>query len=84
MKAKDRILKIRRQSLIARPKEKLWYFTEENSDFESNENQIKTKKNDRLSILYDDYKSYSQEREKRNVKTKDCLFVVDWQLTDVF
>ncbi len=84
MKTRKRIINVRKQSRITIPNENLWYFTEESSDNTTPESKIKSRKNDQASILNEDYKRYSLEKSGRNKNTKDCLFVVDWQMSDVF
>ena len=84
MKVRKRILQIRKQSRITLPKENLWFYSEEGSVNQSPVSERKSFRKDRLSILNDDYNRYSLDSSERNMTRKECSFVVDWQLSDVF
>jgi len=84
MKVRKRILQIRKQSRITLPKENLWFYSEQNAVDQSPVSERKSFRKDRLSILKDDYNRYSLENSERNMTRKECSFVVDWQLSDVF
>jgi hypothetical protein len=84
MKVKKKILHIRKQSRIEIPKESLWFFSEDSVEKQSPVIKRKTIRNDRLSILKDDYDRYSGNFSERNKDKEDCTFVVDWQLSDTF
>ena len=84
MKARKRIVDIRRQSRITPSSENLWFFSENNSDDQFTAAKRKSFRNDRTSILRDDYDRYSLDNSGRDNKKKECLFVVDWQMSDIF
>lgn len=84
MKARKRILDIRRQSRITSSSENLWFFSENHSDDQSIAAKRKSLRNDRLSILKDGYNRYSLDDLGRGNKTKECPFIVDWQMSDTF
>ncbi|WP_318349092.1 hypothetical protein [Aquipluma nitroreducens] len=84
MKARNRIADIRRQSRIAPSSENLWFFSDNNSDDQSTVAKRKSFRNDRSSILNNDYNRYSLDNSGRDNKTKECPFIVDWQMSDVF
>lgn len=84
MRARKRILNIRSQSRIAIPKENVWFFSEDSAIIQSPVIERKTIRNDRLSILNDDYSRYSLENSGRDGNKKGCAFVVDWQMSDAF
>lgn len=83
MKARKRILDIRRQSRITSSNENLWFFSDDRTDDQSITAKRKSIRNDRLSILKDDYNRYSLDSEKDS-KKKECPFIVDWQMSDTF
>ena len=84
MKAKKQIVDIRRQSRIAPSSENLWFFSENNSDDQFATAKKKSVKNDRTSILRNDYDRYSLDNSGRDNKKKECPFIVDWQMSDIF
>jgi len=84
MRARKRILNIRNQSRIAIPKGNVWFFSEDSAIIQSPVIERKTIRNDRLSILNDDYSRYSLENSGRDRNKKGCAFVVDWQMSDAF
>jgi len=73
-----------RQSRIEIPKENLWFFSESGSSSQSTINKKKSIKNDRLSIIQDDYERYSASDSGMNNTKRDCNFVVDWQMSEAF
>jgi hypothetical protein len=84
MKARKRILDVRRQSRITSTRENLWFFSDDHTDDQSAAAKRKSVRNDRLSILRDDYDRYSLDNSGRDNKKKECPFIVDWQMSDAF
>lgn len=84
MKARKRILDIRKHSRIASSRENLWFFSEDSTENQSIVEKRKSVRNDRLSILKDDYNRYSPEDSGKNRNKKECAFIVDWQMTETF
>jgi len=84
MKARKRILDIRRQSRIASNSENLWFFSDDRTEDQSIAAKKKSVRNDRLSILRDDYNRPSPEDSGRDRNKKECPFIVDWQMSDTF
>lgn len=84
MRARKRILTIRNQSRITIPKENLWFFSGDNTITQSPVIERKSLRNDRLSILNDDYNRYLLENSERDRNKKGCTFIVDWQMSDAF
>lgn len=84
MKARKRILDIRRQSRITSTSENLWFFSDDRADEQSIAAKRKSVGNDRLSILKDDYDRYSIDNSGKDNKKKECPFIVDWQMSDTF
>lgn len=82
MRARKRILTIRKQSRIAAPKENLWFYTESPTVIPSPVSNNRPIKNDRFSIFNDDYTRYSQGNSGKSHLKNQCSFVVDWQLSD--
>jgi len=82
MKARKRMLDIRRQSRITSSSENLWFFSDDRADDQSIAAKRKSTRNDRLSILREDYNRYSLDDLGRDNKKKDCPFIVDWQMSD--
>lgn len=83
MKARKRMLDIRRESRITSSSENLWFFSDDRADDQSITSKRKSVRNDRLSILKDDYNRYSLDSDKDS-KKKECPFIVDWQMSDTF
>lgn len=84
MKARKRILNIRKQSRIASPKHDLWFFSEAGGAEQSSNNERKSFLKDRLSILNNDYSRDSLKSSELKLNRKECTFVVDWQMIDIF
>ncbi len=81
MRTRKKILKIRKQSRIAPPKENLWFYSETTAMNQSPVSAKKSFQNDRFNIFNDDYNRYLQGNSSKTRK-KVCNFVVDWQMTD--
>jgi hypothetical protein len=84
MKARKRILDIRRQSRIGSSNNNLWFFSDDHSEDQSIAAKRKSVRNDRLSILRNDYNRYTLDDSGRDNKKKECPFIVDWQMSDTF
>ena len=84
MRARKRILNIRNQSRIIIPKEDLWFFSESTPAKQSPVIERKSTRNDRLSILNQDYTRYSLDDYGMDRTKKASGFVVDWQMSDAF
>lgn len=82
MRARKRILNIRKQSRIAAPKENLWFYTESHTESSTPVSNTKPFKNDRFGIFNDDYTRYAQGNSGRSYLKNQSSFVVDWQLSD--
>jgi len=82
MKAKKRILDIRRQSRITSSNENLWFFSDDRTDGQSIAANRNSVRNDRPSILRDDFNRYSDEDFERDNNKKQCPFIVDWQMSN--
>ena len=82
MKARKRILDVRRQSRITSTSENLWFFSDDRTEEQSNAAKRQSVRNDRSSILRDDYDRYSLSNLGRDNKKKECPFIVDWQMSD--
>jgi hypothetical protein len=81
---KKHILHIRKQSGIEPPKDSIWFFSEDNKTVQSPSPKRNLNRNDRLRILSDDYNRHSSENRGKFSNKKDCSFVVDWQMSDIF
>jgi hypothetical protein len=86
MKARKRISSSFRKARTASSRENIWFYAESNpaNQLQDNENGQKSVKNDRFSILNNDYKRVDPEVQERKKEKKDSSFVVDWQMSDVF
>jgi len=84
MKARKRVLDIRKHSRIDSSNENLWFFSEDSADSQSITPKRKSVRNDRLSILSEDYNRYSLEDSDSKMNKKECPFIVDWQMSDTF
>ena len=82
MKARKRILDIGKYSEIAPSNENLWFFSENNSGNQPFPSQKKSTRNDHLSISKEDYNHQGPGSEAKN--RKECPFIVDWQMSDIF
>ena len=80
---KKRILDIRRKAKVKLPKENLWYFSEDSVVNQPSTSKQNLQRKDRESILREDYYRSRLANAGRNRNTKDCLYVVDWQLHDI-
>jgi len=84
MKERKRILDIRKQSRIAPSNENLWFFSEDSADNQSRTAKRKSVKNDRESILNEDFNRYSLDNSGKDMRKKESPFIVDWQMSDTF
>jgi hypothetical protein len=86
MKARRRISSSFRRARTASSKENIWFYTESNSanQLQDSESRLKSVRNDRFSILNNDYKRVDPEFQERRKEKKEGSFVVDWQMSDVF
>jgi len=84
MKARKQTLNIRKHSRIASSNENLWFFSDDSDDSQHITPKVKSAKNDRMSILYEDYNRYSLEDSDSRMNKKECHFIVDWQMSDTF
>ncbi len=84
MKARKRILNIRKQSRIGNSRENVWYSSEESLERQSPVSERKSWRTDHLSILSEDYDRFSLDYSERSKNKKECPFVVDWQMNDTF
>lgn len=84
MKARKQVLDIRKHSRIASSNENLWFFSEDSADSQSIAPKRKSLRNDRLSILNEDYNRTLREGSDSKMDKKECHFIVDWQMSDTF
>jgi hypothetical protein len=84
MKARKQVLDIRKRSRIASSNENLWFFSEDSADSQSIVPKRKSLRNDRLSILNEDYNRTLREGSDSQMDKKECHFIVDWQMSDTF
>ena len=82
MRKRDRLLSIRKQSSERIPKENLWFINEETQFNQSPVHSNKIGKDDRFRGIREDYDPFITKTSEKNRLSKECLFVVDWQLTD--
>ena len=83
MKMRRRLLAIRKESRISIPKENIWFFSEGTTS-QSSVSEKKSVRNDRQSILNDDYDRYSLNKSVKSSAKRGNSFVVDWQMSDAF
>ena len=84
MKAKRRIPESRKQSRIDTPNRNIWFYSEKTSTSQSPETEVISFRDDRSTILREDFSKYSEENQLITRTKKECLFVVDWQLEENF
>jgi len=84
MKARKQVLDIRRHSRIASSNENLWFFSEDSAESQAIAAKRKSPRNDRLSILNEDYNRTLHEDSDGKMNKKECPFIVDWQMSDTF
>jgi len=82
MKTRRRILGVRRNSTVRSPNRNLWFFSDGNIDSQSVQKEIKSARNDRISIMKEDFDRYSSDQSVQDRSKKECTFIVDWQLSD--
>lgn len=82
MRKRDRLISIRKQSNERIPKENLWFINEETQFNQSPVSSNRTVKDDRFRGIREDYDPFMTKTSEKNKLSKECLFVVDWQLTD--
>ncbi len=82
MRQRERILSIRKQSKDRISRENLWFFNEESVYNPSSISPNKIGKNDGFRGIREDYDPFITKSSEKNKFNKECLFVVDWQLTD--
>jgi hypothetical protein len=82
MRKRDRLISIRKQSSVRTPRENLWFFNEETQSKQSPVPSNKIGKDDRFRGIREDYDPFMTKTSEKNKFSKECLFVVDWQLTD--
>lgn len=82
MKRRERIISIRKQMKDRVPSENLWFFNEESVYNSSSFPKNKIGKEDIFRGIREDYDPFMTKTSERNKFNKECLFVVDWQLTD--
>jgi len=82
MKARKQASDIRRHSRIDPSNKNLWFFSENSADSQSIAPKRKSLRNDRLSILNEDYNRTSNEDFDSKMDKKECPFIVDWQMSD--
>lgn len=84
MVVQKRIQRIRKQSRIALPTRNLWFLNDESLINQSPDTEKISLRNDRASIFNDDYTRYGQGSTGLPRTSKECHFVVDWQMSDAF
>ncbi len=82
MKAKKRILDTRSQSRITSSSENLWFFSDDRTDDESIAVKRNSVRNDRPSILRDNFNRYFREDSEKQNEKNECRFIVDWQISN--
>jgi len=83
MRKRERIIGIRKQMKDRIPRESLWFFNEESVYDQSPVPEKKIGKEDRFRGIKENYDPFMTKTSERNKFNKECLFVVDWQLTDI-
>lgn len=83
MRKRERIINIRKQIKDRVPRENLWFFNEERVYNASPIPANKIGKNDEYRGIREDYDPFMTKTSEKNKFNKECLFVVDWQLTDI-
>jgi hypothetical protein len=79
-----RIQQLRKQSRIVSPVGNLWFLSEESAMHQAQQTKKQAEKNDRLRSFDDHFKYRTSETLKKQLNRNDCLFVVDWQMSDTF
>jgi hypothetical protein len=81
---KKHILNTRKQTRIRLPKNNLWFFSEDSETKPMHDSENKSAMKDRSNNLNKDFIFYSTGNSEKNKKDKECYFVVDWQMSDVY
>lgn len=82
MRKRDRLISIRKQSSERIPKENFWFINEDTQFDQSPVSSVRTGKDDRYRGIREDYDPFMTKTSEKIKLSKECLFVVDWQLTD--
>ncbi|OFX59822.1 MAG: hypothetical protein A2066_09815 [Bacteroidetes bacterium GWB2_41_8] len=82
MKTRERIISIRKQSKDRVPRENLWYSNESNVMNSSSLSDRKVTKRDNTRMAEENYDPFMTKTSGINRLKKNCLFVVDWQMSD--
>ncbi len=82
MRKIERIISIRKQSSERIPRENSWFLNEEIVHGSSQVHATNFRKEGRYSGIKEDYDPFMTKTSEKNKFNKECLFVVDWQLTD--
>ncbi len=82
MRKRERILSVRKQSKDRISSENLWFFNEKSVYNPSSIPTNKIVKNDGFRGIREDYDPFMTKTSEKSKFNKECLFVVDWQLTD--
>jgi hypothetical protein len=84
MRTRERIFSIRKQSKDRVPRENLWFFSEDSVLNSSKIPEKKAGKSDSLRVINENYNPFMSKTSERNKLKKECLFVVDWQMSESF
>lgn len=84
MKARKRIVDIRKHSRTIFSNENLWFFSEENSDNQAIPAPKKSGRYEGFNSIENSYSHYSPEESEKEESKKECPFIVDWQMSDSF
>jgi len=82
MRTRERIVSIRKQSRDRVPRENLWYFDESSVMNLSSLSEKKVIKRDSYRAIEENYDPFMSKISEKNRLKKNCLFVVDWQMSD--
>jgi hypothetical protein len=84
MKARKRIFDIRKHSRTTFSNENLWFFSEENSDNQAIPAKKKSGRNESFEAMENSNNFYSFEGPEKEESKRECPFIVDWQMSDIF
>jgi hypothetical protein len=84
MRKRERLISIRRQSAGNVSRENLWFFNDDNALDSSPIPEKKSGKRDISRVINENYDSFISKPSEKNKFKKECAFVVDWQLSDIY
>lgn len=81
MRTRERITSIRKNMKERVPRENMWYYNESNIPNSDQAGEKKQNKFYSFRTIEEGFDPFAINKPEKN-KKKDCLFVVDWQMSE--